>query len=34
VLNDAGVKKAHIELCQQGILKGDRCKDVPALPTN
>ena len=26
---DPGVRKARIELCQQGILKGDRCMDVP-----
>lgn len=26
---DAGVRKARIELCQQGIIKGTRCIDVP-----
>jgi hypothetical protein len=26
---DAGVRKARIELCQQGIIKGTRCADVP-----
>jgi hypothetical protein len=26
---DAGVRKARIELCQQGIIKGPRCIDVP-----
>ncbi len=25
--NDPGVRKARKELCEQGILKGDRCKD-------
>jgi hypothetical protein len=26
---DVGVRKARIELCQQGIIKGTRCSDVP-----
>lgn len=29
---DEGERKVRFELCQQGIIKGDRCADVPNVP--
>jgi hypothetical protein len=31
---DEGERKARFELCQQGIIKSDRCADVPNVPKN